>query len=156
MDNLTSLITELKGGLAEPPFTFDDRVLAALAKRPSIQWCAENAATLTPDLKRALASIYRQAEYRGGKGAAEKTRAAFARLLPDDEKLYNEAKPIDFWVEDLTARGLPANLGDESPYFAAVRSAVAVVPRRLPPFPRDGRQPAAGRPGPPRRRPAPE
>lgn len=127
---LKSIIDDLKDGITEPPFTFDDRVLAALARQPAIDWCAENVATLRPEMKEALASIYRQAEYRGGKTAPEKARAAFLRILPGEEKLYDQARPFDFRVDHLVARGLPDSFLPKnvktapSVYFAAVRSAL--------------------------------
>jgi hypothetical protein len=81
-------------------------------------------------MKEALASIYRQAEYRGGPTAPEKARAAFVRILPGEEKLYDQASPIDFRLDHLVARGLPDTFlpkkgsATASPYFAAVRSAL--------------------------------
>lgn len=130
MQNLKSIIDDLKAGLTEPPFTFDDRVLAALARQPAITWCAENVTTLRTELKEALASIYRQADYRGGPTAQAKARAAFVRILPGEEALFDKAGPIDFRLDHLAARGLPDTFlpkkvtGAASPYFAAVRSAL--------------------------------
>ncbi len=124
MSNLNSIISELKDGLPMAPFTFDDRVLAALARHPAIQWCAENANTITPELKNAIACIYRDAEYRGGRDAPGKVRGAFLRILPGEEQVFDSAKPIAVWVDDLVQRGLPPSLESGPVYFDAVRSAL--------------------------------
>lgn len=133
MQNLKLVIDTLKAGLTESPFTLDDRVLASLARQPATDWCAANATTLRQELKEALASIYRQAEYRGGPTAPAKVRAAFGRVLPGEERLFDEASPIDFKLDHLVAQGLPDSFlpkkgtGAVSLYFAAVRSALAEV-----------------------------
>jgi hypothetical protein len=141
MQHLNNIIETLKDGLPEVVITFDDRVLAALAKQPAVQWCAENATTLRPEMKQALAAIYQQAAYRGGTGAGEKARAAFLRIQPDDEKLFDRAGPIDFTLDYLVACGLPEAVvpkaGRVSLYFTAVRHAL----REL--FP-DGCRPSLG------------
>lgn len=124
MENLNSIVTELTEGLDAAPFAFDDRVLAALARQPAIEWCAKNTPLLKPELKHAVACIYRDAEYRGGPAASKKARAAYLRIFPDDGKAFDSAKPVAFKVEHLVQRGLPSSFEDGPVYFDAVRSAL--------------------------------
>ena len=143
MQDLKNIISELKEGQSEQVFSFDDRVLTALARQPAVVWCAENAAALRPELKEALACIYRQAEYRGGRDVGTRARLAFLRVLPGHEKVFDEARPLDFKLKHLVERGLPDShppddtKGAVSPYLTAVRNALGQL------FP-DGCRPSLG------------
>ncbi len=88
-------------------FTFDDRVLEALAKDSVIRWCGENSSSVRPELLTAIASVYREVAYRGGPGALPKARGAFLKVVPGNEAAFDDAKPIDFQVRHLVERGLP-------------------------------------------------
>ncbi len=133
MNHLKLITEELKEDQPRHVFTFDDQVLAALASNPAIKWCAENASQAPARLLEGVASIYKQADYRGGPTAPAKARAAFLRILPGGEALYDQAKPIDFKVKHLEERGLPDSVTPTSTgpggsvYFGAVRTALGEV-----------------------------
>jgi predicted P-loop ATPase len=130
MNSLHSLTDKLKEGLPDEVSTLDDRIVAALANQKAIIWCAESAKTVSPELKQAVASIYRQVEYRGGPDAKGKASAAFLRIFPDEHTVWEDATSVDFRYAQLVDRGLPAdrapaNGKDRSVYFRALRSVFA-------------------------------